>query len=130
MTLREPASAGRSRSLATWQPSALLTRHSGGAGTRGAAGRDAKLKTYTLRYGPVRMAASTSSSPRRVRTPRVNGYIVRMTPSRRTRKGRPVTIRDVMLHHVVFSRRRATAVHGACPARPSEAFYGTGEENQ
>ena len=45
-------------------------------------------------------------------------------------QGRTVTIRDVMLHHLVFHRRREPEVRNACTSRDGEAFYGTGEENQ
>ena len=42
--------------------------------------------------------------------------------------GRAMTIRDVMLHHVVFYRVAGLA--GRLQWRPGEAIYGTGEENQ
>jgi plastocyanin len=45
-------------------------------------------------------------------------------------RGHPVTIRDVMLHHVVFFRARRAVVPSACTNRDYEAFYGTGEERQ
>ena len=91
----------------------------------------AALKTYSLRYGPVAMAGFNVSFPRGVvRTPRVNGYIVRMHADLVDREGRRVTIRDVMLHHVLFSQRRAAGVNWQCARADKEAFYGTGEENQ
>lgn len=46
------------------------------------------------------------------------------------RRGKPVTIRDVMMHHIFFHRRRAAATNHPCAGRQSEAFYGTGEEDQ
>src|SRR4051794_7513074 len=91
----------------------------------------AKLKTYTLRYGPVRMAGFNVKLPKaNVPTPRVNGYIVNMDAGLVNAKGRRVTIRDVMLHHLVFHRRRESSVRNACSSPDGEAFYGTGEESQ
>src|SRR5919204_5146204 len=96
-----------------------------------AAPASAKLKSYTLRYGPVRMSGFNVKFPKaKVRTPRVSGYIVHMDASLVNSKGRRVTIRDVMLHHLVFHRRRETKVRNACTGPHGEAFYGTGEENQ
>jgi plastocyanin len=96
-----------------------------------AAPASAKLKTYTLRYGPVRIAGFNVKFPKaKVRTPRVGGYIVHMDASLVNSKGRKVTIRDVMLHHLVFHRRRETKVRNACTSPHGEAFFGTGEENQ
>ena len=46
------------------------------------------------------------------------------------RRGRPITIRDVMLHHVVFHRRARLASRGPCSSRGGEPIYGTGEERQ
>ena len=40
-----------------------------------------------------------------VPTPKLDGYVVGWTRGWSTRAGRPVTIRDVMLHHVVFYKR-------------------------
>src|SRR3954467_3499927 len=91
----------------------------------------AKLKTYTLQYGPVRMAGFNVKFPKaNVRTPRVNGYIVHMDARLVNSKGRRVTIRDVMLHHLVFHRRRESRVRNECSSAHGEAFFGTGEENQ
>ena len=91
----------------------------------------AKLKTYTLRYGPVRMSGFNVKFPKaKVPTPRVNGYIVHMNADLVNSKGRKVTIRDVMLHHLVFHRKRESKVRNACSSPHGEAFYGTGEERQ
>ena len=38
------------------------------------------------------------------RAPGVDGYVTRMSASLVDGRGRPITIRDVMLHHVVFHR--------------------------
>ena len=91
----------------------------------------ARLKTYTLQYGPVRMAGFNVKLPKvKVPAPRVNGYIVQMNAELVNSQGRRVTIRDVMLHHLVFHRRRESSVRNACSSPHGEAFYGTGEEQQ
>jgi plastocyanin len=91
----------------------------------------AEIRTYTLRHGPIEVGAYETVLPRGwVRTPRVDGHIVRMHARVVDRRGRPVTVRDVMLHHVWFSRRWRPAVKHECQGARSEVFYGTGEEDQ
>jgi hypothetical protein len=91
----------------------------------------AAVRTYTLRHGPVTMGGFNVSYPRGyVAAPNVNGSIVRMHARLVDSRGRRVTIRDVMLHHIVFHRMRRSNVRGACTSRTMEPFYGTGEENQ
>ena len=59
----------------------------------------AKVKTYTLQYGPVRMANFNVKFPKvPVQAPGVDGYVVGMTASLVDSRGRAITIRDVMLH--------------------------------
>src|SRR4051794_41972919 len=66
----------------------------------------AKLKTYTLRYGPVRMAGFNVKLPKaNVPTPRVNGYIVNMDAGLGNAKGRRGTHRDGMRPHPGFHLR-------------------------
>jgi len=65
-----------------------------------------------------------------VPTPQVDGYIVGMHAQLVDAQGRRVTIRDVMLHHVVFRRRWRSRVRQPCTSPLGEAFYGTGEEDQ
>ena len=67
-----------------------------------------------------------------VRTPEQDGYITRMHARLVDRAGARVSIRSVMLHHVVFLNRGRFAGdrEPKCGARFGEAFYGTGEENQ
>src|SRR4051794_28500224 len=92
---------------------------------------DAALRTFTLRSGPVSMAAYNVAFPKlAVPAPGVDGYVVGMSARLVDRRGRHVTIRDVMLHHVVFHQLRARRSTLACTGRGKEAFYGTGEENQ
>ncbi len=91
----------------------------------------AGTRTYTLRYGPVRMGGFDVKFPRAaVRAPRVDGYVTHMTVGLVDAHGRPVTIRDVMLHHVVFHRRGRATVRGDCSNPGGESIYGTGEERQ
>ena len=65
-----------------------------------------------------------------VKAPPRDGYIVGMSARLVDTRGRVVTINDVMLHHVVFFRRRPDPAASACSGKHQEAFYGTGEENQ
>jgi hypothetical protein len=91
----------------------------------------AKRTTYTLRYGPVRMAGFNVKFPKvPVQNPHVTGYIVHMDAGLVDSKGRKVTIRDVMLHHLVFHRARDWKIRNACASPHTEPFFGTGEENQ
>jgi hypothetical protein len=97
----------------------------------GAAPAQAERHTYTMRYGPVLMGGFNVKYPRgEVRVPQADGSIVRMHARLVDARGRRVTIRDVMLHHIVFHRSRRSNVRGACTNRRAEPFYGTGEENQ
>ena len=91
----------------------------------------ADQRTFTLRYGPVHMGGFNVKYPRgSVSVPHADGSIVRMHARLVDARGRRVTIRDVMLHHIVFHRSRRSSVRGACTNRSAEPFYGTGEENQ
>ena len=65
-----------------------------------------------------------------VKAPKVNGYVVGMNVGLVDARNRPITIRDVMLHHVVFHRRTQEKRRGACTSGGSEPIYGTGEERQ
>jgi len=101
------------------------------AGALAPASADAAVRTYTMRYGPVAMGAFNVAYPRgTVAVPPVDGSIVRMHARLVDARGRRVTIRDVMLHHIVFHRTRSSGVRGACTNPRAEPFYGTGEENQ
>src|SRR4051812_23887080 len=80
-----------------------------------AAPAGAEVRTYTLRYGPIRVGGFETVRPRGpVRTPGVNGYIVGMHADLVDARGRLVTVRDVMMHHVFFRRRRPAAVRHQC----------------
>ena len=65
-----------------------------------------------------------------VRAPKLDGYVTHMTASLVDRRGPPITIRDVMLHHFVFHRNGQRPELGPCTSRRGEAIYGTGEEQE
>jgi len=67
-----------------------------------------------------------------VPTPKRSGYITRMDAWLVNESGRRVSIREVMLHHIVFINggQRGIAKRGSCPGRGGEPFWGTGEEKQ
>ena len=95
------------------------------------AAAQAKVKTYTLQYGPIRMANFNVKFPKvPVKAPGVDGYVVGMTTSLVDRRGRAITIRDVMLHHIVFHRVGRSAGPWPCSSSSGEPIYGTGEEKQ
>ena len=90
---------------------------------------EAKVTTYKLRFGPVNMGGFNVALPKApTRAPGVDGYVTRMSASLVDGRGRPITIRDVMLHHVVFHRVGGSRGYQCSPG--GEAIFGTGEENQ
>lgn len=93
---------------------------------------DAGVRTFKLRTGPYRMSDFNVRFPKhRVRAPKVTGYLTDMNARLVDRRGRPVTIRNVMLHHLVFKNSsRFVGRKKACRAPNGEAFFGTGEEHQ
>src|SRR3954471_2353755 len=91
----------------------------------------ANTRTLTLRYGPVHMGGYNVEFPKApVRAPRVDGYVTHMTADLVDRRGRAITIRDVMLHHLVIHRSGPRPALGPCTSRNGEAIYGTGEERE
>ena len=92
-----------------------------------------QARWYTLRWGPVTMGAFGVKLPKvPVRTPDVDGWITYMNARLVDRRGRPVSIRSVMLHHIVFLNHGRPGEHrpGSCVGREGEPFYGTGEEHE
>jgi len=84
-----------------------------------------------LRSAPVAMGGYNVEFPKLfVPAPKLDGYVVGMEARLVDTRGKVVTIRDVMLHHIVFHRKRHADIRGACTNRNAEPFYGTGEENQ
>ena len=90
----------------------------------------ASVERVTVRQGPLRVAPYevrfTSDKTRRVPAPRLDGWLVRMHARVVDRRGRPMPVRQVMLHHIVYKNAdRRDAVCG-----DTQSFYGTGEENE
>lgn len=94
----------------------------------------ADVRTYKLRHGPVALGGFQTKFPMpAVRTPKRSGYIVAMDTRLVDRRGRPISLKRVMLHHVVFinrGHRGGARKLSSCPGRRGEPFYGTGEERQ
>jgi plastocyanin len=93
----------------------------------------AELKRVSFSHGPMRVGPyqvrARQSEP--VRAPRVDGFLVRMHARVVDRRGRPIPVRRLMLHHVVYKnvgRFRGEHPDAVCGGR-AESFYGTGEEN-
>src|SRR3954465_14205126 len=90
-----------------------------------AAPAHAETRTLTLRYGPVQMGGYNVEFPKAaVRAPKVDGYVTHMSASLVDRRGREITIRDVMLHHLVVHRSGARPNLGPCTSENGEAIYG------
>ncbi len=95
------------------------------------AAASAKVRTETLRAGPYALGGyRTQFLKESVPRPRASGYVTRMRASLVDARGRPVTIRDGMLHHVYFNNLSVLRTAGQCTSRQPEVFYGTGEENE
>lgn len=94
----------------------------------------ARTEVVTRHSDAFRLAGFKTIFPRVVvRAPRRAGYITRMDAWLVDGRGRRVTIRDVMLHHIVFlnrGERGGPARGSSCPGRGAEPFWGTGEEKQ
>src|SRR4051812_9444035 len=91
----------------------------------------AERRVFVYRSALVAMSEFNVEFPKQwVKAPPRDGYIVGMSARLVDAHGRVVTVRDVMLHHVVFFRRRFEPTASACTGARQEAFYGTGEENQ
>ena len=94
----------------------------------------ARAETIVLRSQPFVMSSFGTIFPKvGVRSPRRTGYVTHMDAHLVYENGRRVSIRQVMLHHIVFindgvaggQRKRTT-----CRGRNGEPFWGTGEERQ
>ncbi len=98
------------------------------------ASAQARSETFTLKSKPFTLSGFQTTFPKvGVPTPRRSGYITRMDAWLVDGRGRRVTIRDVMLHHIVFinnGRPGGRSKHSSCPGRGGEPFWGTGEEKQ
>ena len=99
------------------------------------ASAQARSETFTLKSKPFALSGFQTSFPKvDVPTPRRSGYVTRMDAWLVDSRGRRVTIRDVMLHHIVFlnnGRAGGPPKNTSCPGRGGgEPFWGTGEEKQ
>lgn len=94
------------------------------------AGAHARTETFKLKTREFLLAGFQTIFPKlTVPTPHRTGYITRMDAHLVDRRGRRVSIRDVMLHHIVFITSGRDK-NGSCPGRGGEPFWGTGEERQ
>ncbi len=90
----------------------------------------ARVETFKLTTKPFLLQGFQTIFPKVVvPTPRRTGYITRMDAHLVDQRGKRVSIRNVMLHHIVFITSGAKK-NGSCPGRGGEPFWGTGEERQ
>jgi plastocyanin len=97
------------------------------------AAAQARTDIVRLQSKPFTLSGFATIFPKvAVPTPQRSGYITRMDAWLVNDRGVRVSIRDVMLHHVVFINVGAPGVdkNGSCPGRGGEPFWGTGEEKQ
>jgi plastocyanin len=93
----------------------------------------AATHTYTLTSEGFELGGFEVELPRvRVPTPPRGGHITYMYARLVDARGRPLPVREVMLHHVLFlnygsASHRTGAV---CPTGDGQSFYGTGEEHE
>ena len=90
----------------------------------------AETRRVVVRQGPFTVdpyqVRYTSRDTRKVRSPRLDGHIIRMHARVVDSKGRAMPVQQVMLHHIVYKTR----AHRDEVCGGAEAFYGTGEENR
>jgi plastocyanin len=99
----------------------------------GAAPASAATRHLTFRSGPFTVQGFQTVWPTAgVHAPRLNGYVTRMDAELVDKRGHPVRINKVMLHHVVFidGGRDGRQGYNTCPGRKGTPFFGTGEENE
>jgi plastocyanin len=98
-----------------------------------AAPAQARTRTYSFTSRAFPMDAFQTRVPKvPIQAPRKDGYITAMRAYLVYDSGRQVSIKDVMLHHIVFINHgaRPRDYKGSCEGRWGEPFYGTGEEHQ
>lgn len=98
----------------------------------GPAAAQAGERSFKLRAGPYRSADFNVLFPKQlVPAPKLDGFLTDMDVRLVDRRGKPVTINETMLHHVVFKNfARFVGRRRECRAPNGEAFFGTGEEKQ
>jgi plastocyanin len=94
----------------------------------------AATTSYTLRSKPFEVGGFETIYPKvQVKTPKRSGYITYMYARLMYAPGRPVPLKHVMLHHIVFingGHPGGPQKDTTCPGRVGEPFWGTGEEHE
>ena len=95
----------------------------------------AAQRTITKRFGPIGIGPyAVKYRTSRLPAPNVNGHVVRMHARVVDRRGRPLPVTRMMLHHLTFKdlgapgRTRRDITY--CKGSLGERFYGTGEEDR
>jgi plastocyanin len=95
----------------------------------------AKQRTITKRFGPIGIGPyAVKYRTSRFPAPNVSGHVVRMHARVTDRRGRPLPVSRMMLHHLTFKdlgppgRTRHDVTY--CKGSLGERFYGTGEEDR
>lgn len=98
------------------------------------AAAQARIEKFTMKSQPFVMSGFKTIFPKvSVQTPKQSGYITRMDAYLIDEHGRKVSIRNVMLHHIVFINagyEGGPVKKTSCKGRGGEPFWGTGEEKQ
>src|SRR3954447_11822857 len=93
----------------------------------------ASAQTITYRAGPFHVGGFETKLPKlQVKAPHMDGYITRMNATLHYANGRRVSIRRVMLPHILsLNDGTPNNERGASGrARRGEPFFGTGEERE
>jgi plastocyanin len=93
------------------------------------------VRTVTLRYGPISLHSyEVERGTVWPQTPRMDGFITKMSARIVDADGREIPIGRVMMHHVLFSNEGGPSPtdrpDGACPDIHRERFFGRGEEGR
>jgi hypothetical protein len=95
----------------------------------------AAQRTITKRFGPIGIGPyAVKYRTSRFPAPKVDGHITRMHARVVDRRGRPMPVSRMMLHHLTFKdlgspgRTRRDVTY--CKGSLGERFYGTGEEDR
>lgn len=95
----------------------------------------AAQRTVVKRFGPVGIGPyAVRYATTRFPAPRLDGHVVRMHARVVDRRGRPMPVNRIMLHHLTFKdlgppgRTRHDVSY--CKGSPGQRFYGTGEEDR
>jgi hypothetical protein len=96
----------------------------------------ARLVHVTARQGPFVLppyqVLFDTQGTRGVRAPRLDGFLVRMHARLVDRRGHPIPVSRIMLHHLVYKNdgRFAGDRHDGTCGGTGESFYGRGEEDE